>query len=83
VGVRSCARIDCLLRRCLNSPSSQPIWMHSPTDAFVVLNVLVCVPGIVILQWCHNAPQLSLYCQWLHPPRSTAFVRFKESRLRG
>ena len=36
--------------------------------------LLARAPELLILQWCHNAPQWSPFCQFLQQPRSTAFV---------
>jgi hypothetical protein len=37
----------------------------------------------LILRWCHNAHRWIPYCQSRQVLRSTAFVRFKQSRSHG
>jgi hypothetical protein len=79
-------------------PNTQPLFcamgiitlgMHSRVKMFVghdvgpIRYLLACVPESLMLRCCHNALQWSPYCQLLQPPRSTAFVGFKQSRLPG
>ncbi len=63
-----------------NAFQSQDVWRHGVAP---IPCLLACARELLILEWCHNAPQWSPYCQSLQPPRFTAFVGFKQSRLSG